>query len=95
MAIENVRVPVEDAERNPVLKDMSQKGYTLVAVTDDGWNRSGLVDFHYWSLYFTKVIPKRQFDPCCERDYDSDGNCSVHSAPGVFRNNAFNTGEKP
>lgn len=55
MTIENVRVPVEDSERDPVLKDMSVKGYTLVAVTDDGWNvaKTGM---HYWSLYFTKVI---------------------------------------
>ena len=95
MEVENVRVPVEDAERDPILKQMSAEGYTLVTVTDDGWDRTGRVTYHYWSLYFTKAIPKRQFDPCCERDYDGDGNCSVHSAPGVFRNNAFNTGEKP
>lgn len=53
MTVENVRVPAEDNERNAVLKDMSEKGYTLVAVTDDGWN-SGRVGLHYWSLYFTK-----------------------------------------
>lgn len=23
---------------------------------------------------------------CCERDYNDDGNCDIHSAPGVFRN---------
>ena len=23
---------------------------------------------------------------CCERDYDCDGNCDIHSAPGVLRN---------
>lgn len=22
---------------------------------------------------------------CCSRDYDEDGNCDVHSAPGVLR----------
>lgn len=57
MAIENVRVPVEDGERDPVLKDMSNKGFILVAVTDDGWNRGGRIGLHYWSLYFTRVTP--------------------------------------
>ena len=23
--------------------------------------------------------------PCCERDNDGDGNCDIHSAPGVLR----------
>lgn len=23
--------------------------------------------------------------PCCERDWNSDGNCDIHSAPGVLR----------
>ena len=27
---------------------------------------------------------------CCERDDDRDGNCDIHSAPGVLRNKAFN-----
>ena len=85
MTVENVRRTCEDRERDPVLKQMSQEGYTLVAVTDDGVNRKGLIDFHYWSLYFTKPIPKRQFDPCCERDNAGDGNCYIHSAPGVLR----------
>lgn len=22
---------------------------------------------------------------CCERDHDNDGNCDVHSSPGVLR----------
>ncbi len=56
MTIKNVRETVEDAERDPALKDMSKKGYTLVAVTDDGWDRTGRISFHYWSLYFTKVV---------------------------------------
>lgn len=30
---------------------------------------------------------------CCERDDDGDGNCPIHSAPGVFRNPAFNRGK--
>lgn len=25
---------------------------------------------------------------CCERDNDGDGNCSIHSAPGVLRERA-------
>jgi hypothetical protein len=54
MVTENVRVPAEDSERNAVLKDMSEQGYTLVAVTDDGWN-SGRIGLHYWSLYFTRT----------------------------------------
>ena len=54
MTVENVRVPAEDNERNAVLKDMTEKGYTLVAVTDDGWNSGGRVRMHYWSLYFTR-----------------------------------------
>lgn len=29
-------------------------------------------------------------EQCCERDDDRDGNCDVHSAPGVFRNAALN-----
>ena len=56
MSIENVRVPVEDSERNPVLKDMSEQGYTLVAVTDDGFS-IGRIGLHYWSLYFTRIVP--------------------------------------
>lgn len=27
---------------------------------------------------------------CCERDDNDDGNCDIHSAPGVFRNRQFN-----
>ena len=27
---------------------------------------------------------------CCAFDDDGDGNCHIHSAPGVFRNEAFN-----
>ena len=57
MAPENVRVSVEDTERDPVLRDMSEKGYTLVAVTDDGWSH-GKIGMHYWSLYFTRVVPE-------------------------------------
>ena len=55
MAIENVRIPAADRERDAVLKDMSEKGYTLVAVTEDAHatGHSGMV--RYWSLYFTKV----------------------------------------
>lgn len=26
---------------------------------------------------------------CCERDDDGDGNCPIHSAPGVFRRSLF------
>ena len=26
---------------------------------------------------------------CCDRDMDADGNCDIHSAPGVLRNKAF------
>ena len=58
MAPENVRVPVEDTERDPVLRDMSEKGYTLVAVTDDGWSH-GRIGMHYWSLYFTRPAQTR------------------------------------
>lgn len=29
-------------------------------------------------------------NPCCYRDYNLDGNCSIHKAPGVFRNEQFN-----
>jgi hypothetical protein len=57
MTIENVRVSVEDRERDPVLKDMSEKGYTLVAVTLDSWSQ-GTVAVHYWSLYFTRTVPE-------------------------------------
>jgi hypothetical protein len=27
----------------------------------------------------------RLFPPCCERDDDGDGNCDIHSSPGVLR----------
>jgi hypothetical protein len=57
MTIENVRVPIEDRERDPVLKDMSEKGWTLIAVADDGWSH-GRVGFHYWSLYFTRATER-------------------------------------
>ena len=57
MAIENVRIPVSDDERNPILKEMSEKGFTLVAVTDDGWS-DGRIRLHYWSMYFTRTVPK-------------------------------------
>lgn len=33
------------------------------------------------------LIPKRI--QCCSRDYDYDGNCHIHSAPGVFRGNVI------
>lgn len=29
----------------------------------------------------TSVQPEK----CCDRDYDGDGNCDIHSAPGIFR----------
>lgn len=51
MSVENVRRTCEDRERDPVLKQMSEEGYTLVAVTDDGMGRQGM---KFWSLYFTK-----------------------------------------
>lgn len=28
---------------------------------------------------------------CCKRDIDGDGNCDVHSAPGVFRIASLNS----
>jgi hypothetical protein len=31
---------------------------------------------------------------CCERDHNEDGNCDIHSSPGVFRNPQFNEIEK-
>jgi hypothetical protein len=37
----------------------------------------------------TQVIGSA-FERCCERDHDNDGNCDIHSAPGVFRRIAFN-----
>lgn len=52
--VENVRRTCADSERDPILKQMSEEGYSLVAVTDDGWS-DGRVRFHYWSLYFTQV----------------------------------------
>jgi hypothetical protein len=33
------------------------------------------------------LIPKKI--QCCSRDYDRDGNCDIHSAPGVLRNKAM------
>jgi hypothetical protein len=57
MAVENVRKACEDRERDPILKHMGEEGYTLVAVTDDGRDRSGRIDRHFWSLYFTRVHP--------------------------------------
>ena len=35
------------------------------------------------SLLAYKVNPVR----CCDRDNDGDGNCDIHSAPGVMRHN--------
>jgi hypothetical protein len=32
---------------------------------------------------------------CCERDNNGDGNCYIHSAPGVLRNKAMQPEEKP
>ena len=29
-------------------------------------------------------------EQCCERDHNHDGNCDIHSAPGVFRIAALN-----
>jgi hypothetical protein len=61
MTIENVRVPVADNERDPVLKDMGEKGYTLVAVTEDGSSTAGFGrhgTMRFWSLYFTRVVPE-------------------------------------
>lgn len=31
---------------------------------------------------------------CCDRDTDGDGNCPVHSAPGIYRNKALNPPKK-
>lgn len=31
---------------------------------------------------------------CCALDDDGDGNCHIHSAPGVYRNEAFNQGPR-
>jgi hypothetical protein len=59
MAVENVRYTCEDGERDPILKQLSAEGYTLVAVTDDGWN-SGRIGLHYWSLYFTRIFESPQ-----------------------------------
>lgn len=30
-------------------------------------------------------------EQCCKRDHNRDGNCDIHSAPGVLRNPAFRT----
>jgi len=32
-------------------------------------------------LVVSKCVPER----CCDRDTDGDGNCPIHSAPGVYR----------
>ena len=60
MTIENIRVPAADNERDPVLKDMSERGWVLVAVTED---RSSVASkygtTHYWSLYFTRTIEEK------------------------------------
>ena len=58
MTVENIRVAAADSERDPVLKDMSEKGYTLVAVTEDRNSASMFGVIHYWSLYFTRVVPE-------------------------------------
>jgi hypothetical protein len=55
MSVENVRRTCEEQERDLVLQEMGEQGYTLVAVTDDGWNTPRKVGYHYWSLYFTKI----------------------------------------
>jgi hypothetical protein len=57
MAVENVRRTCEDRERDPILKQMGEEGYTLVAVTDDGRNYPHALGMRFWSLYFTRVHP--------------------------------------
>ena len=45
------------------------------------------------NLAMDHIAPCCQPDPpvkCCEYDTDGDGNCQIHSMPGVFRNSAFN-----
>jgi hypothetical protein len=54
MAVENVRVPAADTERDVVLRDMSERGYIFVAITDDG-PYGGRIGLRLWSLYFTKM----------------------------------------
>lgn len=58
MTIENRRVTAEDRERDAVLKQMSEDGYTLVSVNDEGdrFYQEGR-QMHFWSLYFTRVVP--------------------------------------
>ena len=30
-------------------------------------------------------VPKKAITQCCMRDHNGDGNCYIHSAPGVLR----------
>lgn len=39
--------------------------------------------------YVEKVKREAREGKCCERDYDGDGNCDIHSAPGKLRNAAL------
>ena len=67
-------------------KDLKGKPQNLVTVDDkaavSGWNPADVKD--YWgasSLKFEEVydsIAGTWIVPCCERDYDKDGNCDIH-----------------
>ena len=56
MTVDNIRVPVADRGRDAVLKEKSEEGYTLVAVTLDGWKDERGGRTNYWSMYFTKEM---------------------------------------
>ena len=45
----------------------------------DGWNGA-------WRHIRRMFLAQPQ---CCERDNNGDGNCDIHSAPGVLRNKAM------
>ena len=49
--------------------------------------KSGLLAAQQELETLNASVPKVK---CCERDTDGDGNCPVHSSPGVSRNRALN-----
>jgi len=54
------------------------------------WRAGTTIPIGVWSggkIYTTNVPDPLKL---CERDNDGDGNCDIHSSPGVFRNPSFN-----
>jgi hypothetical protein len=71
--------------------ELYENGYVIAFRDRNGGCNSHLIPDDDYDRMRMLVQPHRTKKACCTRDHNMDGNCDIHSAPGVYRQEAFNT----